>query len=692
MEDIWNESLLNTNKKPILSFASIPEKKEEISNSSLMESQLEKRLKSDKSSKNKFLKLSNFPKNIYFNDNNKFLQKLSIFQKKSPKSFNPIVKDKERKYSYNNNKMRIIRKSSSKKENNNNEVTIIKKSSSKKENNNYIKNIHKTISFQNKFNYDIIGQIFGKRRNSSSKYANLSPQIKKTITFKGKQNINIQTLNNPLNDNNISNNNVYKLFSNNSISSRMILRNKSFNTSSIETINQFFKKPKVNIILNNKKLKINDGYEGILQIRLFEKLKKSPMFEKSEKLLYKEKLLFGFLGFSTLMSIIFQICDVILYNKNTYKYLINIYSYEKINLNNINDYIQERTISREENCVRIFNIIFSFFSLILTLNLHNNKNKYIKQENKNNKNFYIYYNNKYYNFNKRKKKSIEIEDKHISIIPNNDEALPKKKLPISEIIKTILSFIINLVLCPPLINKSFVFKQKEETHIISLSSIILIFTFFKIIIIYRSIIHLSPLNNLIYKTICKSKMVNMDFLFIIRYFLNRFPMTFILINLIIIGLIFCMLILSIEYFSFDNQKGFQANIIDNNLQNFGNILNLYLFYILKNIYEKNIPSTLLSLFIMIILCASALIIISYLVYYMNELIEFKPEEQKAFTKLTKIFNPINKEHKAANLVKVFILMKKLSKDFKNTENEYTIKKTKKNLEFQKKKSKRLQLF
>ena len=159
------------------------------------------------------------------------------------------MKDKESKYTYNNNELRIIRKSSYKKENNNNnEVTIIRKSSKR--------NVSKAISFQNNLNYDIIGQIFGKRRNSSSKYANLSPQIKKTITFKGKQNINLQTLNNPLNDNNISNNNVYKLFSNNSISSRMILRNKSFNTSSIETINQFFKKPKVNIILNNKKLKI----------------------------------------------------------------------------------------------------------------------------------------------------------------------------------------------------------------------------------------------------------------------------------------------------------------------------------------------------------------------------------------------------------------------------------------------------
>ena len=60
---------------------------------------------------------------------------------------------------------------------------------------------------------------------------------------------------------------------------------------------------------------------------------------------------------------------------------------------------------------------------------------------------------------------------------------------------------------------------------------------------------------------------------------------------------------------------------------------------------------------MIILGSFALIIVSYLIYYMKELIEFKPEEQKAYAKLIKILNPINKEHKAANLVKVFFLMK-----------------------------------
>ena len=667
MENKIKDSLENTNKMTKFSFFSITEKQEESSDLSSDESKLDNQLISDKNSKNKFLKLPDFPNNIYIKYNNKSLPIFSLSKKKSSKSFNQAKKDKERNY--------------------NNNEEIKNKKSFIIDNNNIKTNINKTISYKKNLNLNILKKIknyvlFDKRRDSSDKNVTLSPQIKKKLNFKGKQSIiNLQPLNNPLNDNNI--NDAFNLFNSIPISSRMILRNKSFNISSSETINKFYnnKKVKTNINLNKKKLKINDGYER-LQISLFEKLKKSPMFEKSSKIIYKGKILFGFLGFSSLMSILFQLFDVILYNKNTYKYLISINNNKTLDLNKISYYIEERKISREENYMRIFNLIFSFFSLILSLSLHYNKNKYIKQENKINKNFYIYYNNKYYNYNKRKRNKNKIYDKKISIIPNNDEALPKKRLPISELIKTIFSCITSLVLCPPFINKIFVFKEKEVTYILSLSTIILIFTFFKIIIIYRSFIHLSPINNLIYKTICKSKMVKMDFLYILRYFLNRFPMTFIIINLIIIGLIFCILILSIEYFLYDNNKGFQIDKSDNKLKNFYNVLDVYLFYILKNISDKNKPSSTLGLLIMLILGNFSLIIILYLVYYLKELIEFKPEEQKAYTKLIKLFNPVNKEHKATNLIKVFILMKKLSKDFKNIENEYTLKKINKNLQFQ----------
>ena len=665
MEVTYKGSLLNADENPMINFFSISEKQEESSNSFIDESKLEKQLISDNSSKNKFLKFPDFPKNIYSNDNNKSLPKLSLIKKKSSKSFNLSKKNKEK---------------------NENQKSIQKDNIKKK------RHSHKRISLQNNHNFKIIKKIksnviFDKRRNSSAK--NITPQIKNKNSFKGRQNIKVQALNSPFN-NNI--NRIYQSFNGNLITSRILIRNKSFNISSSETINQLYnnKKVKTNIILDNKKLKINDGYER-LQIRLFENLKKSPMFEKSEKILYKGKILFGLLGFSSLMSILFQILDAILYNKNSYEYLIdtNINKKIEIDLNNICYYLQERKISIEENYMRIFNIIFSIFSIIITLYLNNNKNNYIKQKNKNNKNFYIYYNSKYLYNNKKKRYKNKIDDNHISIIPKNEEMIPKKKMPISEIIKTILSLLINLVICPPKINKIFIIKQKRTTHIISLSCIILIFTSFKIIIIYRSLFHLTPLNNLIYKTIFKSKTGKVDFLFIIRYFLNRFPMTLILINLIILGLIFCILILCIEYFSFDNQKRFNEN--DNIFKYFINVLSLYCFYILKNIHDNNKPSTALSLLIMIILGSFSLIMVSYLVYYIKELIEFNHEEQKAYTKLIKILNPINKEHKAANLLKAFILIKKLSKDFKNSGNEYN-KKESKNQQFQSNNQRRHNLF
>ena len=51
-------------------------------------------------------------------------------------------------------------------------------------------------------------------------------------------------------------------------------------------------------------------------MNLFDKLKNSSLFEKSEKILKKEKYLYGVLGFFTLMSILFQTFDTFIYNQN----------------------------------------------------------------------------------------------------------------------------------------------------------------------------------------------------------------------------------------------------------------------------------------------------------------------------------------------------------------------------------------
>jgi hypothetical protein len=54
--------------------------------------------------------------------------------------------------------------------------------------------------------------------------------------------------------------------------------------------------------------------------------------------------------------------------------------------------------------------------------------------------------------------------------------------------------------------------------------------------------------------------------------------------------------------------------------------------------------------------------------------EFTTEERQAYTKLVKLLNPLNNEHKSANLVKIFIQMNKLYLDNKNIEDNYRKKK------------------
>ena len=68
---------------------------------------------------------------------------------------------------------------------------------------------------------------------------------------------------------------------------------------------------------------MNGEDDKILQINLFEKLKNNPMFEKSEKIIKKEKILYGLLALCTLLNIFFQILEAIQYNKKSLIYLEN---------------------------------------------------------------------------------------------------------------------------------------------------------------------------------------------------------------------------------------------------------------------------------------------------------------------------------------------------------------------------------
>ena len=166
----------------------------------------------------------------------------------------------------------------------------------------------------------------------------------------------------------------------------------------------------------------------------------------------------------------------------------------------------------------------------------------------------------------------------------------------------------------------------------------------------------------------------MDFKFMFKFILNMYPLSFIFINFITIGLLVSILIYCMEYFSIDIRTHQINNKGINNSKDFYNEICLYCFFIIKNIHGNIKTNTILGSLILLIGGTVGLLISSYFIYYVNLLVEFKPEEQQAYGKLVKLLNPLNNEHKAANLIKVFLLMKKIYIDNKNIRDEYKLKK------------------
>ena len=231
-------------------------------------------------------------------------------------------------------------------------------------------------------------------------------------------------------------------------------------------------------------------------------------------------------------------------------------------------------------------------------------------------------------------------------------------------------FIINIIFYPPYINVAFIGKYHNIIYIYSLNSFFLIISLFKISNLYRAIFYLSPLNNSFNKAICKSNLLSLNFKFMFKYNLNKSPLSFLLLNLIIIFITMCILLSSVEFFSVDINNKFWSDVNENRTENFFHILSVFFFFSIKNVHEDHCIKSYLGKIILLIGGMIGMVISSYFIYYINNLIEFSPEEQIAYSKLIKLLNPINREHKASNLIKSILLIKKIFIDNLNTIKDY----------------------
>ena len=436
-------------------------------------------------------------------------------------------------------------------------------------------------------------------------------------------------------------------------------------------------------VLYKGKLDFNDKAET----NIFDQIKNSDLYEKSEYVLFKLKISYVVLAIFSLICIILNFADAIIYNNKSLEYIYKENNETYILFkNNIDSYycINNRKISSKENSIRLFNGIFSLICVIILFIIYHiknggslNKKKITKKERfkKMLAQYYTKQRKKSLARNKLRQEEEKLKNEKIKVVnldPDNKD-LKNEVSAINDRNRTIRMCIINIIFYPPFVNKAFIGMFNNIIYIYSLNSIFLIISLYKLVNIYRAILYLSSINNSFNKAICKSNLIILDFKFMFKYSLNKFPFTFLILNLIIIFISICILLSTVEFFSLDTNNNFWNNSTENKVENFFNLSSTFLFFILRNIYDDHCIKSILGKILLYIGGILGMLISSFFIYYVNNLIEFTPEEHSAFSKLTKLLNPINKEHKASNLIKSLLILKKAFKDNQNTEKDYRLK-------------------
>ena len=328
MIDISNEGLLNNNNlnNNNILFDSISEKQEE-SSSTIKNSKI----------KNKFHQKNNISAIKSNHDLSKDVINISNISIKKRSNVKSVTKKKKSiKITYINEEKDKIKEM----------IRLNRRGTSKKK----TKMLSKRISFQhdnqqfflnklkNNEDYKKVGSVSGK--NMPGQQSGMNNNNKSF--FREKKSLNIS-----MNQHKI--NTLTGLYSKNSIIGHTLVKNKSVNLSNSDYLDMkyFHKKNIKHTILTKGKLNDKDQRNTNSTV-LFEKLKESYLFEKSEALLYKIRICYGFLGVFSFLSILLEIIDVIIFYKKSEEYLHENYNIIIYNVTNPESYhyIEKRKITK----------------------------------------------------------------------------------------------------------------------------------------------------------------------------------------------------------------------------------------------------------------------------------------------------------------------------------------------------------
>ena len=333
------------------------------------------------------------------------------------------------------------------------------------------------------------------------------------------------------------------------------------------------------------------------------------------------------LGFLSFFSVLFSLIDVEIYLDKSKEYLHDIMKQKGLKEYEVYNEINKRKISSIENNLRIINILFCIISIIVVLIKYNIKIK-------------------------------------ILIL---DGLLSKYDSFFSSglVCKFLIDLVINSIFFFPGVNETIYGTSMNIVYVYGINNIFLVTNLFKIYNCIKVVLHFSRFHLKISQTICKSHNVQTGLFFVIKSELNRNPIIFLTFLLIILIFVFSIISRGFENLAIDKIKGLNGVKGINDLQNYVNNFWLILTTVTKIGFGDEYPRTELGRLFIFLIFLIGMLSLGYCTASLSGYIEFIPVEKRAYLKLKKIFDPENNEHKAANLIKTILFMRKNIKNSKN---------------------------
>ena len=264
MIDVSNEGLLNNNdKKNMISFDSISEKQEESSNSSHKNSKLGKSKATIKNNR------SNLKSNM--DASKDFINVSNISIKRARRKKRPTQKTPQLVFL----KRKSIMKDTNKEDDKEFKIRLFRRRDTKKKTNRLLV---KRTSFQHDNHFTFLKKALEESRKSTNNMGGNQGSLIGRTTLKDKKSLNLSS---------------NKIASISQLYNKSMNKNKSINLSNSESfldMKYFGNKKLKHTMLRTGKLNFHEHKSNMNSTSLFEKLKESYLYERSEALLFKIKI------------------------------------------------------------------------------------------------------------------------------------------------------------------------------------------------------------------------------------------------------------------------------------------------------------------------------------------------------------------------------------------------------------------